>query len=136
MSAAEKPRLTLETAVASCSTAPHCFVEADDDAGEEEETGVGEGGRADAEDVDGVRPWLEARGHHSLSEASLSASLLLSWAPESLSLPSDRLPAAAILHTETPRADPPATASSSARLGQQAAPFSSTDPEESLLSCF
>ena len=71
--------MTLETAVTSCSTAPHCLVE-DEDEGEEEETGVGDGVRVEADDGVDMCPWLwlEVRGAHSLSEASLSASLLLS----------------------------------------------------------
>lgn len=75
-----KPKLTLETAVTSCSTAPPCLAE-DDDEGEEAETGVGDGVRVEVDDGVDMCPWLwleEARGAHSLSEASLSASLLLS----------------------------------------------------------
>lgn len=76
-----KPRLTLDTAVTSCSTGPPCLVE-DDDVGEEAEMGVGDGVRVEVDDgVDMCPcPWLEeeVRGAHSLSEASLSASLLLS----------------------------------------------------------
>ena len=71
-----KPRLTLDTAVTSCSTAPPCLAEVDDE-GEEVEMGVGDGVRV--EDA-WAWAWLEEEvcGAHSLSEASLSASLLLS----------------------------------------------------------
>lgn len=52
----------------------------DDEEGDEAETGVGDGVRVEVDD--GVDMclwlWLEERGVHSLSEASLSASLLLS----------------------------------------------------------
>lgn len=133
------PRLTLDTAVTSCSTAVPCFVE-DDDEGDEAERGVGDGVKVEVDDGVDVCPcpWTEeeVRGAHSLSEASLSASLLLSWAPKSLSLPSERLLAAAILQAETPRADSPATPSSSARSAPQPAPFSSTELEDLLLCCF
>lgn len=75
------PRLTLDTAVTSCSTAPPCLVE-DDDEVEEAETGVGDGVRVEVDDGVEMCPWLwleeGVRGAHSLSEASLSASLLLS----------------------------------------------------------
>lgn len=46
----EKLRLTLETAVASCSTAPHCLAEQEDEEGDEEEAGVGDGVRVDVDD--------------------------------------------------------------------------------------
>lgn len=75
-----KPRLTLDTAVTNCSTAPPCLAE-DDDKGEEAEMGVGDGVRVEDDDGVDVCPWLWlecVRGAHSLSEASLSASLLLS----------------------------------------------------------
>lgn len=76
-----KLRLTLETALTSCSTAPPCLVE-DDEGGDEAETGVGDGVRVEVDDGVDMCPWLwlwmEERGVHSLSEASLSASLLLS----------------------------------------------------------
>lgn len=79
-----KPRLTLDTAVTSCSTAPPCFADEEEEEGEEADAGVGEGVRVEVDDgVDmwlWLCPWPEAdvRGAHSLSEASLSASLLLS----------------------------------------------------------
>lgn len=75
-----KPRLTLDTAVTSCSTALPCFV-VDEGEGEVEEAGVGDGVRVEVDDGVVMCPWLwleEMRGAHSLSEASLSASLLLS----------------------------------------------------------
>lgn len=52
----------------------------DDDVGEEADNGVGDAVRVEVDDVVDVCPWLrdKVRGPHSLSEASLSASLLLS----------------------------------------------------------
>lgn len=76
-----KPRLTLETAVTSCSTAPPCLAE-DDGEGDGADGAVGDGVRVEVDDGVEMCPWLwlkeEVRGAHSLSEASLSASLLLS----------------------------------------------------------
>lgn len=46
----EKLRLTLETAVARFSTAPHCLTEQDDEVGDEEEAGVGDRVRVDVDD--------------------------------------------------------------------------------------
>lgn len=43
------PRLTLDTAVTSCSTAPPCFVE-DDDEGAGVERGIMDGVRGEVED--------------------------------------------------------------------------------------
>lgn len=50
MSLGVKPRVTLETVVASCSTAPHGLVEEDNDVGDEEEAGVGDGVRVDVDE--------------------------------------------------------------------------------------
>lgn len=76
-----KPRLTLDTAVTSCSTAPPCLGEVDE-GGEDAGTSVGDGVRVEVDDGVDMCPWLwlegKVRGAHSLSEASLSASLLLS----------------------------------------------------------
>ena len=78
-SAGVKPRLTLAMGVTSCSTAPPCLAE-DNDEGEEADMGVGDGVKVEVDD--GVDVWLrleeQGRGASSLSEASLSASLLLS----------------------------------------------------------
>lgn len=71
--------MTFDTADTSCSTLPHRLIQ-EDETGEEVDAGVGDGVRVEVDDVVDACPWLrdEVWGAHSLSEASLSASLLLS----------------------------------------------------------